>query len=150
MFKLMRWLIVLLLAAPVFAEATPEEVARTFYRWVQTNSEHDRERIAHQRERLTPQLYAGLVQAFSYQPPHDFLDFDPWANNQTGSTGYDVGRARIHGESAKLPVTVHVPGGGTSGYTLVMQHSAAGWQISNLVYAPGFNLVRMLKEINKR
>lgn len=128
--------------------ATPEAVAGQLYAWLQKADTKVSQRLPEVQQYFTPELYSQLTKAYNADPnTGNFLDFDPWSNTQMGAEKYTVGKARLVGGLAKVPITVSVLGGGTQKYTCVLRPAGDSWQVANLVYAPDFNLLTILKEI---
>lgn len=140
----------LLLTLAVTAEPTPEATARQFYGWLEKRGEVAQKHLAEAQQWMTPELYRQLTAAYAKDPNEgEFLDFDPFSNTQMGASGYVLGSARMVGGQAKVPVTVKVLGGGTTRYTCILSEQAGDWRVANLVYTSDFNLLQVLREINK-
>jgi len=145
-------LLVLFLSAPVWAEATPAQVAQKLYSWVAKVDIQVSKRLPEVQQFLTPELYDQLNRAYHLDSNEGvFLDFDPWSNSQMGAEKYTCGPATISGTMAKVPITVRLlhGQGKTNKYSCVLLHKTAGWQVANLVYDPKFNLMSVLKDLNK-
>lgn len=141
----------LLLSCAVWADPTPEATARRLYGWLQKNGNQASKHLDEAQDLLTSDLYTQLTGAYGKDPnTGNFLDFDPWSNTQMGATGYVVGNGRMVGGQAKVPITVNIDGGGKTTYTCILtRDDAAGWRIANLVYGPKFDLLTVLRDINK-
>lgn len=143
-------LFLLMLCCAVQAEPTPDTTARNFYNWLQQRGEHASKHLAEAERWLTPELYSQLTRAYAKDPNEgEFLDFDPFSNTQMGASGYRLGPARLVSGQAKVPVTVLILGGGTTRYTCVLTQGGADWRVANLVYGKDFDLLTVLRELNK-
>lgn len=141
-------LLVLLLTANVWAQATPEQVVARLYGWLLKADMQAQKRLPEVKDCLTPLLYSQLTRAYNLDSQSgEFLDFDPWSNSQMGAEDYKWGPARMVGQQAKVPITVFHPHAGKQTYTCVLERGGAGWQVANLVYKD-FNLLSVLKELN--
>lgn len=139
--------------APVMAQTAPRTVVDQFYRWYITNQRDARQKFAQQRNTFTPELYQQLVQAFAKQPGKDpeFLDFDPFFNNQMGGKAFETGNVRVFRDfAAQVEVTV-IDSRNGRGYpiTVYLTKQSGRWQISNLVDFSGNSLLCILQSINR-
>lgn len=143
-------ILLLLLSGAALAQTTPEAVATKLYDWALKADLKIRERLPEAEQFLTPELYGLLSKAYNLDPnTGSFLDFDPWSNSQMGAQKYTVGKARLVGGLAKVPITVSILHGGKGSYTCVLRPAGDSWQVANLVYAPDFNLLSYLKDLTK-
>mgnify|MGYP003383898081 CR=1 FL=1 len=149
----MRLLLVfLVLSTAAWAEATPAQVVQERYTWVAQVDIQVSKRLPEVEQLLTPDLYDQLNRAYHLDSNQGvFLDFDPWSNSQMGAEKYTCGPAKVSGSMAKVPITVRLlhGQGKTNKYTCVLLHKSAGWQVANLVYGPKFDLMSVLKDLNK-
>ena len=149
---MMRTILILLFltALPLFAESHPDKAARQFYDFLEKYAEHAPKHLNQAQEMLTEELYSQLTRAYAKDPnTGDFLDFDPFSNTQMGATGYRLGPAKLVAGQAKIPVTALIEGGGKVRYTCVLSKVGADWRVANLVYAPDFNLLSVLRSLNQ-
>lgn len=142
---------VLLLTGMAVAQTTPEAVAGKLYAWLQKVDDKSSQRLSEAQEYLTPELYGLLTQAYNLDPNQGvFLDFDPWSNSQMGAEKYAVGKSKLVGGVAKVPITVHLRHAGVQKYTCMLKPAGDTWQVANLVYAPDFDLLSVLKDLLKQ
>lgn len=146
---MIRYLFILfLLTGTAFADSTPEGTARRLFQWAKKSDLKFQKHLPEIRSAFSDELYRQLARAYTWQSPHEFLDFDPFSNSQMGASAYQVGRASVSGSQAKVPITVLIDGGGKTRYTCVLTQKNGDWRVSNFVYQ-GFDLMTQLRAINK-
>ena len=144
-------LVVLMLTGMAVAQTTPEAVAGKLYAWLLKADFNAQKRLPEVQQYLTPELYDLLDKVYKLDSNEGvFLDFDPWSNSQMGAEKYDVGKSKLVGGIAKVPITVHILRGGIQKYTCMLKPAGDSWQVANLVYTPDFDLLSVLKDLLKQ
>lgn len=144
----------LLLFVPSVAQAEdlPQTIADRLYRsYMQSKGDRDLI-LAERKADLTPELYQQLVQAFQKTPQDGaWLDVDPFSGNQMGISSYTVDTVKLWNKRlAHVYVTIKVPRGNERVPILViLEKSQNRWQIGDLVYFNGHDLMCDLREVNR-
>ncbi len=158
----MRTALLLLLALffvpPASAQGTPEATVEQFYRdWLAWHSGQGQPRedwVAQHRSLLTPSLYKPLHKALSIHPKYGLppIDFDPFTSSQVSFVSYQVGQAKLEGDTATVPVAMRlqtrVSEPGTVHYRKMrLERTGGEWQISDIVYREGSQLSSVLESL---
>lgn len=142
--RLLPLLLLLALAIPALAQASPSVVVDRFYRdwvaWHQAGGPRD-EWVRQHRGLLAPSLYEPLHRILAWQPEgvaHP-LDYDPFVGGQESFTSYHVGTPQVRGDAAVVPVALRVGArGGFPGNVLHrkvrLQRIDGRWLIADFVY----------------
>lgn len=146
-------LLLLVLGTPAAfaAKKGPSAVTKDFYAWYLKNEGKARERFGEVKKYFEPRLYELLVEGFRKRPSDKggWIDFDPFYDAQWSAKRVDVGKARITGSKATVPVKVHLSRSGVTTPTVELTESKGAWRISNVLYKENFDLRSFLEKILK-
>lgn len=135
--------VLLLLAAPSFAQTEPRAVVHAFYKsymqqmekpgnWLKPLMEKHSADVESQLRDLLVKLSEG--EAGGDAP---WLDFDPFSNSQMGSEAYVLGQTKMKGSLAYVPVKIKYPrdpGQAQLAANIVLRQTEGRWKIANLAY----------------
>jgi Protein of unknown function (DUF3828) len=84
------------------------------------------------RELVDPATYDQLSRV-------KFIDVEPFIDTQAGLQSYTIGKPRIQGNQATVPVQLMIglrPPGTRRDLTLILRQNSSRWQIRNVIYSP--------------
>ncbi len=143
-------LAVFVLAALAVPEAPdPATVVERLYRAHFAASQRWDLTLKQHRDEFTPALLALLdadARAAAANPDEVVgLDFDPLTDAQEAADGYAVGKARVEGGTAAVPVEIRV-GGERTALTVHLERQTGRWRVSNVASREA-DLVSTLKQL---
>lgn len=127
----------------------PVAIVRELYRGHFAHEQNWDYTIKHDRAKFAPELLELLDKLDQLQAatPDEVvgLDFNPLTNAQDYATRYTVGAVKRDGPNAIVPVSVWL---GTSKSTvrILLVPSDGTWQIMNVLYDEGFDLIGIINE----
>jgi hypothetical protein len=140
-------LMALLPCAHAASPADPTGVTHKLFTVAQKNFGFSPESVHAEKPYLTPSLYASMVKkANVLTPKGDAPDIegDLFFNSQESSMSFELGKAAIDGDKAKVGVTVALPGE-TRHYTVLLQKIDGAWKIADVDYGKDGKLTDQLK-----